>query len=57
MPREVIIDNTTFTVSNFSAEDATEKLEEILERVIIQNAEQEFKKRPLLFSENPGNVT
>jgi len=57
MPREVIVDHTTFIVNSFSAEDATEKLEDILERVIIKNAEQEFKKHPLLFSEDSGNVT
>jgi hypothetical protein len=57
MQREVIVDNTTFIVNSFSAEGATEKLEDILERVIIKNAEQEFKKHPLLFCENSSNVT
>ena len=47
MPREVIIENTTFIVHSYSSEDASETLEEIIERVIVKNAEHEFKRNPL----------
>ena len=56
MPREVIIENTTFLVYNYSKEGATETVEEILERVIIKDAEQEFKKHPFINSENDPEV-
>ena len=46
MPREVIVDNTTFIINSYSSADATETIEEILKRVIINNAEIEFKNRP-----------
>jgi len=48
MEREVIVANTTFIVNSYSGEDATETLEEILSRVIIKNAEYEFKKQPFI---------
>lgn len=56
MPREVIIENTTFIVNSFSREGATENLEELLERVIVKNAELEFKQNPCISSENPPEV-
>lgn len=56
MPREVIIENTTFIVNSFSSADATENLEELLERVIVKNAEQEFKQNPDVSRENPPEV-
>ena len=46
MPREVIINGSTFLVNSYSAEGATETLDELLKRVIVSNAEREFKKRP-----------
>ena len=46
MPREVIIENTTFIVNSYSSVDATETVEELLKRVIVKNAEIELKKRP-----------
>ena len=46
--REVKIQNTTFIVNRYSSKDATETLEELLKRVIVQNAEREFKKRPYI---------
>ena len=48
MPREVIIENTTFIINSYSGENVTETLEDILERVIVKNAEHEFKKRPFI---------
>jgi len=45
MPREVIIKNTVFVVNSYSCEDAIETVDDILKRVIIKNAEVEFKKR------------
>ena len=45
MPREVVINNSTFIVNSFSSPDATETLDELLKRVIVNNAEMEFKKR------------
>ena len=56
MPREVIIENTTFIINSFSSEDATENLDELLERVIVKNAEQELKKRPYINSEDSPEV-
>lgn len=56
MPREVIIDNTTFIVNSFSRADATETLDELLRRVIVKNAEQKLKKRPFTDSVNPSKV-
>jgi hypothetical protein len=46
LPHEVLIANTTFIVNGFQSEDATETVDEILTRLIIKNAEQEFKKHP-----------
>ena len=46
MPREVIINGSTFLVNSYSAKGATETLDELLKRVIVSNAEREFKKRP-----------
>jgi hypothetical protein len=56
MPHEVIIEGTTFIVNSFSREGVTENLEELLERVIVKNAVQEFKKNPCISSENPPEV-
>ena len=42
-PREVIIGNSTFIVNSFSRVGATEKLDQLLKRVIVSNAEKEFK--------------
>ena len=53
MGREVIIENTIFIVNSYSREDATENLDELLGRVIINNAEQEFKKHPIINGDNP----
>ena len=46
MPREVVIDNSTFIINSFSRPDATETVEDILKRVIVKNAEAELKKHP-----------
>jgi len=54
MPREVIINGSTFIVNSYSAEGATETLDELLKRVIVSNAEREFRKRPFIGSE-PAN--
>ena len=54
MPREVIINGSTFIVNSYSAKDATETLDELLKRVIVSNAEREFRKRPFIGSE-PSN--
>jgi len=48
LQREVKIHNTTFIVNRYSSKDATETLDELLQRVIVQNAEREFKKRPFI---------
>ena len=56
MPREVTIENTTFIVNSYSNKDAAETVEDILRRVIVKNAEQEFKKRPSNNSDNPSEV-
>lgn len=59
MSREVLIDNTTFIVNSYSGADATETVEQILSRVIVQNAEAEFKNRPVISgtkSNNPQNL-
>ena len=56
MPREVIIENTTFIINSFSSGDATETLDEMLERVIINNAEMEFKKQPFIVCDNSSEV-
>ena len=42
-PREVIIGNSTFIVNSFSRAGATEKLDQLLKRVIVSNAEKEFR--------------
>jgi hypothetical protein len=47
MQKEIKIQNTTFIVNRYSSKDATETLDELLKRIIIQNAEQEFKRMPL----------
>ena len=44
MSREVIIQGATFIVNDYSRKGATETLEELLRRVIVQNAEKEFRK-------------
>jgi len=41
--REVIIGTTTFIVNSFPRVGATEKLDQLLKRVIVSNAEKEFK--------------
>ena len=56
MTREVIIENATFIVNSYSSEDATETLDELLERVIMKNAEQEFKKHPSINSAESPEV-
>ena len=56
MPREVIIDNTTFIVNSYSSADATETLDELLRRVIVKNAEQKLKQCPFTDSVNPSKV-
>jgi len=43
MAREVQVGNTTFIVNSFSRGGATETVEQILKRVILQNAEKEFR--------------
>lgn len=43
MVREVQVGSTTFIVNSFSREGAAETLEQILKRVIVQNAEKEFR--------------
>ena len=43
MPREVKIGNTLFLVNSFSSETAKETAEQLLKRVILYNAEREFK--------------
>ena len=43
MAREVQVGNTTFIVNSYSRKGATETVEQILKRVIVQNAEKEFK--------------
>ncbi|MCL2072161.1 MAG: transposon-encoded TnpW family protein, partial [Oscillospiraceae bacterium] len=48
MPREVVINGSTFIVNSYSSSDATETLDELLKRVIVSNAEREFKKRPFI---------
>jgi len=48
LQREVIVHNSTFIVNRYSSKDATETLEELLKRVVVQNAEREFKKRPFV---------
>jgi len=53
MPREVKINGTTFIVNSYSAESATETLDELLKRVIVSNAEREFKKRPYTEKSDP----
>ena len=40
---EVIIGNSTFIVNSFSRKGATETPEQLLKRVIVSNAEKEFK--------------
>jgi hypothetical protein len=50
MPREVIIEGTTFIVNSFSSEDAKESAEDILRRVIIKNAETEFINKPFVIN-------
>ena len=53
MPREVKINGSTFIVNSYSAEGATETLDELLKRVIVSNAEREFKKRLYTEKANP----
>jgi len=48
LQKEVKIHNTTFIINRYSSKDATETLDELLQRVIVQNAEREFKKRPFI---------
>jgi hypothetical protein len=55
MAREVIINNTTFIVNSFFRANATEKLEQLLKRVIVSNAEKEFKKGSLFYADAGGN--
>ena len=43
MVREVTVGNTTFIVNSFSRKNATETVAQMLKRVIVQNAEKEFK--------------
>ena len=43
MAREVQVGNATFIVYSFSRENATETAEQLLKRVILQNAEREFR--------------
>ena len=43
MLHEVKVGNTTFIVNSFSRESASETVEQMLKRVIVQNAEKEFK--------------
>jgi len=45
LQREVKIHNAVFIVNRYFGKDATETLEELLKRVIAQNAEREFKSR------------
>jgi len=44
MEREVKVGNTTFIIRSFSSESAKDTLEELLKKVIVKNAEKEFKK-------------
>ena len=53
MGRTVQVDGTTFIVNSFSREGASETLEQMLKRVIINNAEKEFKKSTHV-NENKG---
>jgi len=43
MVHEVKVAGTTFIVNSFSRKSATETMEQMLKRVIVQNAEKEFK--------------
>ena len=43
MSREVTIGNTTFIVNTLSRNGATETIEQLLKRVIVQNAEKELR--------------
>ena len=45
--REVKIHGTTFLVNSLSRKDASETMEQLLKRVIAQNAEREFKSGSL----------
>jgi hypothetical protein len=56
MSREVVIQGSTFIVNSFSREGATEKLEELLKRVIVKNAEKELKNAPKINTEKPPEV-
>ena len=53
MSREVKIGNVVFIVNCFSREGATETIEQMLNRIIVQNAERDFRKVSD-FSENKG---
>lgn len=55
MPREVIINGSTFIVNCYSSPTATETLDELLKRVILNNAEREFKKRPFMGYESANS--
>ena len=54
MAREVTVGGTTFIVNSFSRENATERLEQMLKRVIVGNAEKEFKYGSLFYANNHG---
>ena len=60
MAREVQVGNTTFIVNSYSREGATETLEQLLKRVILQNAEREFRsgsitgKKESLYNRKPS---
>ena len=43
MSHEVQVDNMTFIINSYSRESATETIEQVLKRAIIQNAEREFR--------------
>ncbi|MCL2300055.1 MAG: hypothetical protein FWC27_07925 [Firmicutes bacterium] len=48
MEREVeAVNGSTFIINSYSAKDATETLHDLLQRVIVSNAEAEFKKKTL----------
>ena len=51
---EVIIGNSTFIVNSFSRKGATETPEQLLKRVIVSNAEKEFKNA-LIFGRDESN--
>ena len=55
LSHEVIIGNSTFIVNSFSRKGATETPEQLLKRVIVSNAEKEFKTSLTLGTTSENN--